>query len=131
MQTVRLLNYPQLLENSGNLFAEIHRADWDIEVAINPFFTLHKVMADFTAYTFTGMFDVVYFDAFSPEKQPEMWHEAGFRQIFEHCNPEAVLTTYCAKGTVRRALQKAGFQVKRLPGPPGKREILKAVKNNI
>ena len=124
-----LLNYPELLEDSSELFDKIHRAHWETDVEINPFFVLHKVNADFTTYTLKGMYDVIYFDAFSPEKQPEMWVEAGFRKIAEHGNPGAILTTYCAKGTVRRVLQKVGFQVERLPGPKGKREILRGVMN--
>ena len=119
VQNALLLNYPELLENSGKLFDNIHRASWDTDVEINPLFVLHKVNADFTAYTLKGMYDVIYFDAFSPDKQPEMWEESGFQKIAEHCNPDAILTTYCAKGTVRRILQKVGFQVERLSGPQG------------
>ena len=122
-----MLNYPELLENSGELFDKIHQAPWEKDVEINPFFVLHKINTDFTTHTLTGMYDVIYFDAFSPEKQPEMWRESGFQTIIEHCNPDAVFTTYCAKGAVRRALQKVGFHVERLPGPQGKREILRGI----
>ena len=125
IEDARLLNYPELLGSCGDLFDRINMADWEADVAINPFFVLHKAKGDFLAYLLTGMYDVVYFDAFSPEKQPEMWQEAGFRTIIEHCNPDAILTTYCAKGAVRRVLQQVGFRVERLPGPPGKREVLR------
>ena len=128
-QYTRLLNYAELLENSSDLFERIHEAVWETDININPFFTLHKVRTDFTTYVLAGMYDVVYFDAFSPEKQPEMWSDACFQKVFDHCNPEAVLTTYCAKGTVRRTLQQVGFRVERLPGPTGKREILRATNN--
>jgi tRNA U34 5-methylaminomethyl-2-thiouridine-forming methyltransferase MnmC len=128
IQTVRLLNYPKLIENSGELFDKIHVAAWETDVEINHFFILRKVKADFTSYTLNAMYDVIYFDPFSPEKQPEMWEESGFGKIAEHCNPDAILTTYCAKGAVRRGLQHAGFRVERLAGPPGKREVLRAVK---
>ena len=73
-------------------------------------------------------FDVIYYDAFAPEKQPALWTQEIFNQLYTLSNQGAVLTTYCAKGAVRRMLQSAGFQVERLPGPPGKREILRAVK---
>ena len=74
-------------------------------------------------------YDVVYFDAFAPEKQPEMWQESLFRGIWERLAPGGILTTYCAKGAVRRMLQSIRFHVERLPGPPGgKREILRARK---
>lgn len=76
------------------------------------------------------MFDVIYFDAFAPEKQPEMWGEQLFRSLYARMNAGGVLTTYCAKGVVRRLLQAVGFEVERLPGPPGgKREILRATKH--
>jgi tRNA U34 5-methylaminomethyl-2-thiouridine-forming methyltransferase MnmC len=127
-QDILLLNYPELLENAGCLFDKIHRAPWETAVKINPFFVLQKIKTDFTTYPLTGMYDVVYFDPFSPEKQPEMWQESGFQKIDEHCNSEAILTTYCAKGSVRRLLQNVGFLVERLPGPPEKREILRGRK---
>ena len=72
------------------------------------------------------MYDVIYFDAFSPDVQPEMWEDKVFGNIIAHCNPKAILTTYSAKGAVRRALQSVGFEVERIPGPPGKREMLRA-----
>lgn len=106
-------------------FELLQTSSWNRKVSIGPFFTIEKLEADFTQFDFAGMYDVVYFDAFSPEKQPEMWSEELFRRIYEHCNPGAILTTYCAKGVVRRAMQAAGFNVERLPGPPGKREILR------
>lgn len=108
------------------LFERLHQSTWGLNCAVSPYFLLHKIDADFTGYDLQGMYDVIYFDAFSPEKQPEMWTEACFRTIFEHTAKGAVLTTYCAKGIVRRALQTAGFVVERLPGPSGKREILRA-----
>ncbi len=75
-------------------------------------------------------FDVIYFDAFAPEKQPEMWDEQLFRNLYASMNTGGVMTTYCAKGAIRRLLQAVGFRVERLPGPPGgKREILRATKD--
>lgn len=74
-------------------------------------------------------FSNVYFDAFAPEKQPEMWSESMFRLLYAVMESEGILTTYCAKGAIRRMLQAVGFRVERLPGPPGgKREILRATK---
>jgi tRNA U34 5-methylaminomethyl-2-thiouridine-forming methyltransferase MnmC len=120
------LNYPETLCEDRGLFEKIHHSSWEEDNDISPFFTLHKIKADFTRYDLPGKYDVVYFDAFSPEKQPDMWSEAGFRKIYEHVGDGAVMTTYCAKGAVRRAMQSAGFVMERLPGPPGKREILRA-----
>lgn len=123
------LNYPEaILDGNRNSFEALHTSVWGEEVQIGSNFWLTKIEADFTQFNFTEMFDVVYFDAFSPEKQPEMWSQELFEKIFIQCNTGVVLTTYCAKGVVRRAMQSAGFQVERLPGPPGKRQILRSLK---
>lgn len=122
------LNYPEMLRADRRLFEKIHVSPWEEDADITPYFTLRKMKVDFTAYEPREMFDVVYFDAFSPEKQPELWTEGGFEKIYVCSGGGAVLTTYCAKGAVRRALQSAGFVVERLPGPPGKREILRGRK---
>lgn len=139
------------------LFRELHTSAWEKEVNITPYFTLHKIQGDIktlrvengelkiavrhnnphnapacpplAASGVSVGFDVVYFDAFAPEKQPEMWSEELFRNIYAGMNANGILTTYCAKGAVRRLLQSVGFTVERLPGPPGgKREILRASK---
>lgn len=125
-----LLNYADKASFEQKKFFELLQTSaWNTKVEITPFFSLKKIEADFTGFNFTGLYDVIYFDAFSPEKQPEMWSLEQFEKIAEHCNPGAVLTTYCAKGVVRRAMQAAGFVVERLPGPPGKREILRGIKS--
>lgn len=124
-----LLNYPELIDaGSRNLFEKLHSCSWNEKVPLTSLFELEKVKCDFSNYQFNSSYDIVFFDAFSPEKQPEMWTQLLFEKIYAHCNRDAILTTYCAKGMVRRALQNAGFVVERLPGPPGKREFLRAMK---
>jgi len=126
LEMALLLNYPEeLAPGKREAFEKMHTAGWNVETPVTPLFVLNKIETDFTEFMFQDKFDVVYFDAFSPEKQPEMWGEALFEKIYSHCNTGAVLTTYCAKGIVRRAMQAAGFVVERLPGPPGKREMLR------
>ena len=136
------LAWPEVdaLKYSDNpLFEELHRAAWEEEVAITPYFTLRKVRADVETISIDSLlminkspFDVVYFDAFAPEKQPGMWEEKVFRNIHAAMSTDGVLTTYCAKGVVRRMLQAVGFKVERLPGPPGgKREILRGRKEEV
>jgi len=126
---VEKLNYPSLLDSHAKAWFEaIHQAPWNEEVLIHDRFVLEKLQGDFTDYQHKRKYDLVFFDAFSPEKQPEMWSESLFRKLYEWCADGAVITTYCAKGVVRRALQAAGFTVERLPGPPGKREILRGTK---
>lgn len=129
--TLRRLDYPSVIGHGheADYFA-IHQAPWGVDVAVSPRFTLHKLEGDFTRMQFgRGGYDLIYFDAFAPEKQPEMWEQGLFDNLYRSLNEGGILTTYCAKGMVRRMLQAAGFFVERLPGPPGgKREILRASK---
>ena len=124
------LDYPHLLApDRADLFAALHRAPWDKPVNITPAFTLHKIEGDIATVPLPDDINLIYFDAFAPEKQPEMWDENLFRTLYRLMAAEGILTTYCAKGAVRRMLQAIGFRVERLPGPPGgKREILRATK---
>lgn len=126
------LNYADLIDSTKkDVFDKLHRAEWGKWHQITLYFSLLKQQVDFSKpsdFHPENRFDVVFFDAFAPEKQPEMWTQAIFDKIYSLCNPDAVLTTYCAKGAVRRMLQASGFSVERLPGPPGKREMLRAVK---
>lgn len=111
-------------------FERLHTASWEEDVEISPYFTLRKIKGDAnTVINSSFSPSVVYFDAFAPEKQPEMWNEQLFRSLYVTMNTGGILTTYCAKGVIRRLLQAVGFRVERLPGPPGgKREILRATK---
>ena len=77
----------------------------------------------------TGNFDVVYYDAFAPSTQPELWERATFQKIYDAMRVGGVLVTYCAKGVVKRTLRDIGFTVEGIPGPPGKREMTRAYKN--
>ncbi|MBD5214184.1 MAG: tRNA (5-methylaminomethyl-2-thiouridine)(34)-methyltransferase MnmD [Bacteroidales bacterium] len=105
----------------------IHGAPWGQPVEINPYFTLIKLNDNLLTMELPTGIDVTYYDAFAPEKQPEMWSEAIFRKLYNAMNPGAILTTYCTKGAIRRMLNTVGFLTERLPGPPGgKREILRA-----
>ena len=147
----------EALHYSDNpLFRTLHDAPWEQSVAVTPLFTLCKTQADVTLIAMPTLvsdgseadearieeqyrrlssvirptYDVIYFDAFAPEKQPEMWTEGLFRTLYASLRPGGLLVTYCAKGTVRRTLQRVGFLTERLPGPPGgKREILRGVKS--
>ena len=125
------LNYAShICPHSEHLFLQLHEAEWGNRIDITPHFSLLKLHQDVTksdAFNFPTKFDVVYFDAFAPEKQPEMWTREVFEAVLSVCNPDAALTTYCAKGLVRRTMQSAGFTVERLPGPVGKREMLRGI----
>lgn len=124
------LNYEMEVQTLGkDAFSLLHAATWNEAVVLDETcFTLCKLNGDFTSITIPKNLDLVYFDAFAPEKQPEMWDERLFQEIFEAMNYSGILVTYCAKGEVRRRMQRCGFKVERIPGPPGKREMLRAVK---
>ena len=109
---------------------ESEKSDCGKPVNITPRFSLHKIKGDLTTYPLEeNSYDVIYFDAFAPEKQPEMWSAELLGRIARSLREEGILSTYCAKGEVRRRLQQAGLTVHRTPGPPGgKREILQAIR---
>jgi len=116
----------------GNAFYQLHGAMWDCPVILEKnCFSLYKHKGDYTSMSFQSSFDLIYFDAFAPEKQPEMWEEHLFARLFENLNENGILVTYCAKGEVRRRLERCGFKVERIPGPPGKREMIRAVKGSF
>lgn len=110
------------------IFKNIHNARWDALVRISENFSIRKIKESLLDFVMPCGIDVVYFDAFSPNVQPELWTTDIFKRIFDHMNNGGVLTTYCAKGQVRRNLKEAGFYVERLEGPPHKREVLRATK---
>ncbi len=120
------LNYASYQRPS--LFSELHRCEWDKPAIITPFFSLHKIQTDFADYDYPGPYDVVYYDAFAPDKQANVWTPEIFRRIFQGMTEDGILTTYCAKGEVRRMMLTEGFQVERIPGPPGKRQMLRGRK---
>jgi len=114
--------------SDDQFFRKLHHATWEQPVEIAPCFVLYKRFTDLLQTDFPRKFDVIYFDAFSPAVQPEMWTRDIFAKLYETMNAGAVLTTYCAKGEVRRTMQSVGLVVERLPGPVGKREMLRAWK---
>lgn len=109
-------------------FEQIHASEWNNEVKLSDFFVFHKVENSLEKYVFNKKFDIIFFDAFSPNSQPELWTEEVFINIYHALNPNGFLVTYCAKGIVKRTLRASGFEVHTLPGPPRKREMVMAVK---
>ncbi len=110
------------------LYKKIHDAPWNKLTEITPGFNLLKWETDLLTAEFTSSYDLIYFDAFAPDIQPEMWSESLFKKLYNTMSKGGILTTYSAKGVVRRTLQKVGFTVERIPGPPHKREMLRATK---
>lgn len=122
------LNYGEQLSLKEE-FDLLHKCDWEEIVEITPDFKIKKCKANACNFDLPkDFFDVVYFDAFSPEKDSELWSEDMFSKVYDSLRKGGVLTTYCCKGEIKRRMKKAGFSIAKLPGPKGKREILRAEK---
>jgi tRNA U34 5-methylaminomethyl-2-thiouridine-forming methyltransferase MnmC len=127
--TIRSLNYHLYAGPEGQrIYEAIHSSPWNIRVNICTNFTLKKIKGDFTKEILSEMYDLIYFDAFGPDKQPEMWTSQIFAGIAAATRKNGILVTYSAKGEIKRRLKDSGFQVSLHPGPPGKREITRAIK---
>lgn len=124
------LNYVTQLKSEAHTadFLRMHEDPWEENLEISKDFILQKQQKDFFRIDDTNRYDLIYFDAFGARVQPELWTEAIFSKMYAALKKNGVLVTYAAKGSVRRALQAVGFTVERLPGPPGKREMLRARK---
>lgn len=121
------LNYAKQLNSSlQDAFMLMHNGSWNEWVKLNSNFELLKLNLDFCCidYSQLPLFNLIYFDAFAPNKQDEMWQEDNFKRLSNHCVPKAHFVTYCAQGEVRRKLSRCGFEMQRVPGPPMKREML-------
>lgn len=110
------------------IFQGMHDGPWERPLKITDTFTLTKERKDFMQVADQGRYQLIYFDAFGARVQPELWTEELFSKMFRALEPGGTLVTYAAKGSVRRAMQAVGLTVERLPGPPGKREMLRATK---
>lgn len=124
------LNYTAQLsvENKADTFKKLHEISWEQPHIISNSFKLVKRQLDFLKITDKEKYHLIYFDAFGARVQPELWTEDIFKKMHAALKENGVLVTYSAKGSVRRAMQKVGFKVEKHPGPPGKREMLKAIK---
>lgn len=127
---MKQLNYVVELqaEQLADEFRLIHTAPWEIDIQLAEHFTFRKQKKNFSQIEDKDCYDLIYFDAFGARVQPELWTEDIFLKMYQALKKGGILTTYAAKGSVRRAMQAVGFSVERLPGPPGKREMLRARK---
>ncbi len=125
------LNYREELkldDSEVQQFDKLHQIEWGSYQEITSKFSLNKIQVDLINYKSKEKFDLIYFDAFGPRVQPEMWTKDIFENMYAMLAKNGVLVTYCAKGSVKRALKEVGFEVEPLPGPPGKREMTRAKK---
>ena len=114
--------------DASEVYEKLHDVEWEKFDSISPSFELKKEEKRFSEIQDEDKYDLVFFDAFGPRVQPELWTEEIFLKMYRSLHKGGVLVTYSAKGSVRRALQTTGFKVERLPGPPGKREMIRATK---
>lgn len=127
----RKLNIPNFFDdNKSKFFIDIHECEWNKINLITDNFSLYKIHEDLLEVNLEYKYDVVYFDAFAPDIQPSLWTREIFSKIYKSMNIGGVLTTYCVKGDVKRALKECGFKIEKLKGPKGKREILRAIKES-
>ncbi|MDT0644438.1 tRNA (5-methylaminomethyl-2-thiouridine)(34)-methyltransferase MnmD [Zunongwangia sp. F363] len=130
-EEVAVLNYPEILsaEDQKNSFLKMHKLPWEKQGAVSERFQLEKQKKKFEEIEDNSQYNLIYFDAFGARVQPDLWSVEIFQSMYNALQPGGVLVTYAAKGSVRRAMLEVGFSVEKLPGPPGKREMLRALKN--
>ncbi|MCW3070672.1 MAG: SAM-dependent methyltransferase [Bacteroidetes bacterium] len=123
------LNYPQETGEGKQAFELLHSSSWEVKNSISENFSLLKLKTSLLDVILENdQYDLVYFDAFGPLVQPEMWTDEIFSKLYHAMKKGGVLVTYCSKGEVQRAMKRAGFSVEKIPGPPGKREMVRATK---
>lgn len=130
LETVSQLNFPTAFnrEDLQSTFNKMHDIEWEKPVKISENFTLEKRQQDIFNLIDENDYDLIFYDAFGPGAQPELWTAPIFEILFKSLKDQGVLVTYCAQGAARRAMQSVGFTVQRCPGPPSKRHMLRAVK---
>lgn len=128
------LNYADLLapkdEEVNDLFQQIHCGEWGKEVSFCEHFQFIKLNTRLEEFQSADTYQLIFFDAFSPRVQPELWTTEIFAKLYTCMSQNSILVTYCAKGEVKRNLKSAGFSLENIPGPPGKREMIRATKIN-
>ncbi len=130
-EIISKLDYNKLfLKDELSVFFKMHNSPWDTDIELSKNFILKKIEIAFEELIFNEKYDLIYFDAFAPDTQPNLWSKENFLKLFNSLNPNGILTTYSSKGIVKRNLRDAGFIVSRLPGPNGKRHVIRAKKNN-
>ena len=131
IQLVHQLNYPselRLRKKYRRRFLELHQLSEGTEHKISKSFHFTKFHQDFGQIHDHNRYDIIYFDAFAPNAQPELWESPMLERMYRALREDGMLVTYCAKGQVKRNLKAVGFHVETLPGPPGKREMTRASK---
>ncbi len=128
-QIVEQLMHTDSLKNNKELFLQLHTCSWNNSHKLSETVEFCKYMQNIQDITLNNnYYDLMYYDAFSPRKQPELWGNSCLSKCYNALKKDGIFVTYCAKSSVRKELQAVGFTVEKLPGPPGKREMLRAIK---
>jgi tRNA U34 5-methylaminomethyl-2-thiouridine-forming methyltransferase MnmC len=128
---IEMLNFDVIFNNPSDksMLKEIHSMKWEEFKILHPYFKFRKLKTTIQDYNpGKDSYNLVYFDAFAPNKQPEIWHKDILKKVFNILSGESVFVTYCAQGQVKRDLREIGFTVESLQGPPGKKEMIRAIK---
>ncbi len=130
VEQVVQLNYPTLLgqDQVSTQLAQLHDCSWEEVHQLSPQFQFCKHQQHFDQIDDVDRYDIIYFDAFAPEAQPELWETPLLAKMYRSLKDDGLLSTYCAKGVVKRRLKALGFTIEAIPGPPGKREMTRAIK---
>lgn len=127
LETVYSLNYGTILD-CKDIFFHLHEVDWNKSLNISPYFNFCKWNQTIETLEVHQKFDAIFYDAFAPSEQPELWQVPILAKMFDQLYHGGVLTSFCAQGAFKRNLREAGFKVESIPGPPGKREMTRAIK---
>lgn len=122
------LNYHTQLHFPNSIFKKMHECTWNESHHLSLYFNFEKRWTSMEEIDIQSTINLIYFDAFAPEIQPQLWAQPMMQKMYDALLPNGVMTTYCAKGAVKRAMKEVGFKIEPLPGPPFKREITRAIK---
>lgn len=127
---INQLNYCSQLNRTDlePAFRQLHTCPWNEYINITPNFHFKKINDNLINFSTDQPINIIYYDAFAPTAQPELWSGDVFKKLYSQLTPGGILVTYCSKGDVRRNMQAAGFGIEKLPGPKGKREMMRVVK---
>jgi tRNA U34 5-methylaminomethyl-2-thiouridine-forming methyltransferase MnmC len=131
MDIIKQLNFTQLINSDQTQFLNLHEVTWNKPVVLDNNFTITKLHQKLDDVSSLKEIDVIFFDAFAPDVQPELWMKSVFEKMYDFLKVGGVLVTYCAKGVVKRTIKEVGFELETLAGPPGKREMIRSRKTEV
>lgn len=131
MEIIKQLNFTELIPSDQSKFLSLHEAAWNKPIVLDNNFTITKLHQKLDEVNSLKEIDVIFFDAFAPDVQPELWTKDVFKKMYDFLKIGGILVTYCAKGAVKRTIKEVGFELETLEGPPGKREMIRSTKSEV